>query len=297
METVEIALGAGLLKTVRDVERAVDLPVDVLTVGTFAVPARGGNSGVTYYQDGDGRVLNSLGLPNGGLAYLREHLPTMLTLCADQGKRLVLSIGGEGLGEWRELALVAAEFGVTELEVNLGCPNVWGEDGNQKKIASYDPYLAHTIVAQVHDVYRHGELSIKLSPLDPSLMVDVHRAVRPFATRLVVCNTYPNALLLDEHGSPRITGSPSGYAGLSGPALHAIALGQVAQHRALSPTLPITGIGGVHDGDGVQRMVAAGADRVGITTAAYQSFIPIPQIVRQYIDLCARAENVTAGVI
>ncbi|MGO9557740.1 MAG: dihydroorotate dehydrogenase, partial [Acidimicrobiales bacterium] len=55
--------------------------------------------------------------------------------------------------------------------------------------------------------------------------------------------------------------------GLSGPALHSVALRAVYECRRAFPTAGIIGVGGISDGEGALRMLMAGADAIQVGTA------------------------------
>ena len=59
----------------------------------------------------------------------------------------------------------------------------------------------------------------------------------------------------------------AGGGGLSGDALHSVALRAVYDCRAAFPDCGIVGVGGVSDGLGAVRMLLAGADAVQVGTA------------------------------
>jgi dihydroorotate dehydrogenase (fumarate) len=86
-----------------------------------------------------------------------------------------------------------------------------------------------------------------------------------------------------------LIGANDGYAGMSGPALKYIALGQVRQFRKLlPPSIQIDGVGGVTTGRDVLDMERAGAARVQIASAFFTSLDPgvIQRIVTDYAALC-----------
>jgi dihydroorotate dehydrogenase len=88
----------------------------------------------------------------------------------------------------------------------------------------------------------------------------------PIIKGVATTNTFPNALVLDG-GAPVIT-SNEGLAGLSGPCLFPVALGQVAQwRRVLDPGKYLLGGGGVTTVQDVLDMRRAGADAVFLVSA------------------------------
>ncbi|ONH22275.1 dihydroorotate dehydrogenase [Pseudofrankia asymbiotica] len=291
---------AGTGKSLEDVSELARSATAAVMVGSITVAARTGNSGATYHA-GDGFSLNALGLPNRGLDYYREHLPAMAALAHDAGKPLVLSIAGFSVEDYAQAAAAAASTGVDLLELNLACPNVW-DGGAQKRIACFDPGQTAAICAAVDDVLRAAPTRIpygvKISPFsDPEALAGLADVLTKLATGTTgtigaadgtgttsgagatsgngagrggpryVCsaNTFPNALAFDDAGRPVIG---VGLAGLAGPALRPVALGQVRQLRRLLPTdVEIVGAGGVTNGRDVADFLRAGASAVQIATA------------------------------
>lgn len=265
---------AGTCKSLDDVRDLARSAAAAIVVGSITVAARTGNSGATYHA-GDGFSLNALGLPNRGLAYYVEQLPQMVGAAHDAGKPLILSVAGFGVDDYAEAAAAVAPTGVDVLELNLACPNVW-DGGAQKRIACFDPGQTAAILSAVDAALRAAPkpvpYGVKISPFsDPAALADL-AAVLGTATATgggpgYVCssNTFPNGLAYDDAGRPVIGVE---LAGLAGPALRPIALGQVHQLRRLLPAaVELVGAGGVSSGRDVADFLRAGASAVQVATA------------------------------
>ncbi|WP_462188303.1 MULTISPECIES: beta/alpha barrel domain-containing protein [unclassified Frankia] len=270
---------AGTCKTAEDVETFARSAVSMIVVGSITREPRSGNSGNVYWP---GRVysLNALGLPNRGLDYYAAHLPGMVRRAHLAGKPLTVSVAGFGVDEYREISAVVARTGVDLIELNLACPNVW-DGGTQKRIACFDPghtatictAVGDTLVAQAGaDPARRVPYGVKISPFsDPSALAELATvidevAARPGGPRFVTAvNTFPNAFAVDEAHRPVVDVE---LAGMSGPALKPVGLGQVRQLRRLLPeSVDIVGVGGVTDGRDVADYLLAGATAVQAATA------------------------------
>jgi dihydroorotate dehydrogenase (fumarate) len=110
---------------------------------------------------------------------------------------------------------------------------------------------------------------VKISPFsDPAALADLAALLGAAAVgpRFVTAvNTFPNALVVDAEHRPVIDVE---LAGLSGPALKPVGLGQVRQLRRLLPdTVDIVGAGGVGEGRDVAEYLRAGAVAVQAATA------------------------------
>jgi dihydroorotate dehydrogenase (fumarate) len=265
---------AGTCKSLDDVQELARSAAAAIVVGSITVAARTGNSGATYHA-GDGFSLNALGLPNRGLAYYVEQLPAMARAAHDAGKPLILSVAGFSVDDYARSAAAAAPTGVDLLELNLACPNVW-DGGTQKRIACFDEGQTAAILAAVDAALRDAPTrvpyGVKISPFsDPEALAGLASvlasAVAAGGGPRYVCasNTFPNGLAFDDAGRPVIGVE---LAGLAGPALRPVALGQVRQLRRLLPaSVEIVGAGGVTTGRDVADFLRAGAAAVQVATA------------------------------
>jgi dihydroorotate dehydrogenase (fumarate) len=263
---------AGTCKSLADVEAFARSAVAAIVVGSITVRARPGNAGNVYWP-GPSYSVNALGLPNRGLDYYGEALPRMVEMAHGAGKPIVVSVAGFDVAEYRRLVDVVAPTGVDLIEVNLACPNVW-DGGAQKRIACFDPGQTAAICAAVGDALQTGAGSgvpygVKISPFsDPAALADLAALLGAAAVgpRFVTAvNTFPNALVVDAEHRPVIDVE---LAGLSGPALKPVGLGQVRQLRRLLPdTVDIVGAGGVGEGRDVAEYLRAGAVAVQAATA------------------------------
>src|SRR3989344_4077186 len=140
MEHLPYALmpAAGHIKTVEQVRSIVKVPyLSHIVIGSFTVEPKVGNTGGTAFDVlPDGTSSNSLGLPNKGLPYLNDYLREMVHVVQVADKKIVVSIAGESPEEYTKLVRAIVETRAGIIEVNLGCPNVYSEEGKQKAIAS-----------------------------------------------------------------------------------------------------------------------------------------------------------------
>ena len=252
---------AGTCKTVEDVREFARSAVSAITLGSITLEPRGGNEGDVYWHQASYSV-NSLGMPNGGRPYYLEHLAEMVDIANEGGKPVVVSVAGFSPDEYGQLADLALNSGADLIELNMGCPNVWS-DGQQKRIASFDPPGIHQILHHISD---DAKLGIKLSPYsDPGMLAEVAAVLNGHDVDYVVAsNTFPNALVLDASNTPIIG---VGLAGLSGAAMFPIGLGQVYQLRQkLKDSIQIVGAGGISSGAHIRAYLSVGAVAVQSST-------------------------------
>ena len=210
--------------------------------------------------------INSMGLPNRGLAYYLDYL-----LQAQQdfpGKTYFLSITGFSVAE--DIALLKhirhSEFkGIVEL--NLSCPNVPG-----KPQTGYDFEAVERILEAVFDTY--GEpLGIKLPPYFDMVHFDQAAAIfNRFPLAYVnTVNSIGNGLCINPADETVLIKPKNGFGGIGGMYLKPTALANVAAFRArLKPEIQIIGTGGVANGIDVFEHILCGADMVQIGTALHK---------------------------
>ncbi len=293
--------GAG---TCKHIETIVDLSrtaSGAIVWGSITRAPRGGHEGEVYYvhpspgcEDSAKRgtdaawSLNSLGLPNPGMAGMIETLPHAVGVADRAGKLLIVSVAGFTPDEFAELAANALNGGAHIVELNLGCPNLI-EGGRQKPIVSYDPAAVREVLEAVATVVRlDSRIAVKLSWLDPGRLAEVASVISPypFVRIVVTMNTIPNAVALDRHGRTRITPN-KGRAGLGGAAILPMGLGQVHQlHELLPDGIQIIGVGGITTGRDLWEYRQAGAVACQVATAYLQEGGDVfGRILGEYMDI------------
>lgn len=253
----------SVAKTHDDIEALSNTDIGVVTIGSITVQPRDGNPEPRWFA-GEAYALNSFGMPNEGLEYYREHLPTMVETIHSSGKRASLSVAGFSAADYAELASMAEGTAVDFLELNLGCPNVQ-IDGKQKPIASFDTNYIEEIVSSVSKVSTKPVM-LKLSPYsNPGELQRVAALIGTMerVIAVVTSNTFANGFMAKD-STPVLA---SEYGGVSGRALLPIALGQVRQFRAALPeTVAVVGVGGIETSSDVQLYMQAGASAVQVAT-------------------------------
>ena len=206
-----------------------------------------------------GGMINSIGLPNKGLAgYLAEDLPRLAELPVP----LIVNVMGSTREDVARLVAAFAERDeVAALELNVSCPNVktgltMGADPGE--------------IAGLLDVVRSRTgkpLIVKLTPNCTSPADVAAAAEEHGADAVSLVNTLRGmAMHPDRPGEPWLG---AGTGGVSGPAIRAIALSQVREVRART-SLPIVGMGGVQSGRHAEDLREAGADLIGVGTESFR---------------------------
>jgi dihydroorotate dehydrogenase subfamily 1 len=268
---------AGTCKTIDHVKKLARSAVSAVMVGSITVEARAGNEGNVFWPDPAGRYsLNSLGLPNPGSAYYQAELPAMAATAHHAEKPLFVSVAGFTPDEYAELTMLALDGGADGVELNLSCPHVWDE-GVQKRIVSYDPVMVDDVLLAVYGAIgeRSAVVWVKLSPLDPFTLADIAAVLNRHSVPVVTTtNTFPNAMALHPSNGRPVIDPGGGLAGLAGPVLKPIGLGQVMQlHSLLSAGTQFIGVGGISGGPDVMDYLAY-ASAVQVGTAYYATEDP-----------------------
>jgi dihydroorotate dehydrogenase (NAD+) catalytic subunit len=211
------------------------------------------------------------------VAWVRDDLPAL----AATGARVVVSIWGRSVSDYAraaEIVAAAASSGaglsIVALEINVSCPNV--EDRAWMFAHSADA-TARVLQATACGVPRWA----KLSPNVPDIVEIATGAVEGGAEGLTLVNTLLGLALDLESGGP-VLGAGGG--GLSGGAVHPVAVRAVWECRAAFPDLPIVGVGGVFSGDDAVELLLAGADAVQVGTATFRD----PRAPWKVLDQLAR---------
>jgi dihydroorotate dehydrogenase (NAD+) catalytic subunit len=212
--------------------------------------------------DVPGGMMNAIGLANVGLErFLTEKVPAIAALPTVA----IGSVAGHSIGDY--VAVAAAIDAVAALpiaELNVSCPNT--ADGRQ---FGHDAAALRALLAEVRPALAQTRLLVKLAPDAPDRRGVAAAAIEGGADGLVVANTWP-ALSIDVR--TRTTRLSAGGGGLSGPAIHPLAVRMVREiHQSVAGPagVPIVGLGGVIDWEGAAEFILAGATAVGIGTALF----------------------------
>ncbi len=204
-------------------------------------------------------MLNAVGLQGPGLPYWLEHvLPDVLRT----GATVVASIWGRTVDDYARAAdlLAAAPPEVVATEVNLSCPNLEGREA----IFAHDAELAAAAIAATAgaDRPRWAKLSANTDRI-----VEIAGAVAAAGAEAVTCINTLLGLAYDPLTRRPALGAGGG--GLSGPAIHPVAVRAVHDVHRAHPDLPIVGVGGVSTGWDATELRLAGASAIQVGTATF----------------------------
>jgi dihydroorotate dehydrogenase (NAD+) catalytic subunit len=172
------------------------------------------------------------------------------------------------------------------LEVNVSCPNV--EDRSRMFAHSADA-TSRVMAATVCGLPRWA----KLSPNVPDVVEIAAGALEGGADGLTLVNTLLGLALDTESGRP-VLGAGGG--GLSGSAVHPVAVRAVWECRAAFPEVPIVGVGGVMSGHDAVELLQAGADAVQVGTAIFRDPKAPWKVLRQLARWCDAHGTTVRGI-
>ena len=203
-------------------------------------------------------MMNAVGLQGPGIEYwLRHVLPDLLAT----GATVVCSIWGRSVEDYRLAAeqLADAPDGVVAVEVNLSCPNLAGHG-----IFAHDVELSAAVIAATEACGRPRWAKLSANT---DRTIDVARAVHEAGAEAVTCINTLLGFGYDPDTLRPVLGAGGG--GLSGRAIHPVAVRTVHDLHTVLPDLPIIGVGGVASGWDAAELLLAGATAVQVGTATF----------------------------
>jgi dihydroorotate dehydrogenase (NAD+) catalytic subunit len=206
---------------------------------------------------------------------------------------VVASIWGTSVAEYERAAelLADAPSDVVAVEVNLSCPNT----ESSREMFAHDPRATEDAMTATAACGRPRWA--KLSPNVTDLRPIAEAAVRGGAEAVTLVNTVLG-MAVDPATRRYRLGSGERGGGVSGAAIHPVAVRAVHDVHVALPELPIVGVGGVTDGETAAELLLVGASAVQVGTATFLD----PRAPRQVLDglerwLAAQAETRVRDVI
>jgi dihydroorotate dehydrogenase (NAD+) catalytic subunit len=236
-----------------------------------------GNPAPRVHQTPAG-MLNSVGLQGPGVeAWVRDDLPGLVAT----GARVVASIWGQRVADFAQAATeLSAVEGLTAIEVNVSCPNL--ED--RRRMFAHSARATAEVVAAVHGA-NPLPLWTKLSPNVADLAEIANAAIDAGAEAVTLINTVLGMAIDVDTRRPRLG---AGGGGLSGAAIHPVAVRAVYDVRSALPDAVIIGVGGVMSGADAIELMMAGANGVQVGTATFRDPRAPLRILEEMEVWCAR---------
>jgi dihydroorotate dehydrogenase (NAD+) catalytic subunit len=277
-------------------------PFSAYVSKTITLDPRAGNPPPRLWEAPAGLV-NSIGLPNKGLdRYISEDLPQLAELLSGPDGSagggapvpLITNVMGASAEELsRLLDACDAQAQIAAIELNVSCPNVsTGLD------IGADPRQLEDVVRAVRTA-TSKPLIVKLTPNTADVGACALGAEAGGADAVSLINTLRAMALTPRAGGAGAGGAGAGGAGegapwlgggtggLSGPAIRAVALAQVAAVAA-RVAIPVIGMGGVQSSAHAQDLLDVGATLVAVGTESFRDPAAGARIARGLQPLAAR---------
>ena len=238
----------------------------IITTKSFQVEVNPGNREPIICETSWGDFGNSVGLRNPGL---KVALAELESLRAEHTFRALLNVSLSANSIEDFIILVKAFDEVADLvELNFSCPHASVGYGSS---IGCDMSIASEYVRSIKEATKgcKAPLFVKLTPNTEDIGSIAKAVIEAGADGLVAINTVGPVQHIDPVAHlPILQNSLSGKGGCSGKWIHGDALRSVAEVRkAVGPSVPIIGMGGVTTGSEAAAMIAAGSDAVGIGSA------------------------------
>lgn len=206
-----------------------------------------------------GGMMNAIGLQNPGIdTFIKRDLPFL----AKYDTKVIVNVCGKSKEDYIDVVERLADTDIDMLEMNVSCPNVkeGGIAFGQKPETLYDITQAVKKVAK-------QPVIMKLSPNVTDITEMARAAEAGGADALSLINTL-TGMKIDV--KRRTFAVKNKTAGVSGPAIHPIAVRMVYQ-VANAVKLPIIGMGGIATTEDALEMIMAGASAIAVGTANFNN--------------------------
>ena len=215
-----------------------------------------------------GGMLNAVGLQNPGIdLFCERDIPFL----KKYDTKIIVNVCGHSTEEYVEVVKRLAEEPVDMLEINISCPNV--KEGG---IAfGQDPKAVEAITKEMKK-YAKQPVIMKLSPNVTDITEMARAAEAGGADAVSLINTL-TGMKIDVNR--RTFAVANKTAGVSGPAIHPIAVRMVYQ-VANAIKLPIIGMGGVATTEDALEMIMVGASAVAVGTANFHNPYATVEIIK-----------------
>ena len=263
-----ITVASGTFGSGMEYDEFVDLNLlgAVTTKGVANVPWPGNPTprvAETY-----GGMMNAIGLQNPGIdTFVKRDIPFL----KEKDTKIIVNVCGKSTEDYLDVVERLGDEPVDLLEINVSCPNVkeGGIAFGQNPKALYD--ITKAIKAKAKQ-----PIIMKLSPNVTDITEMAKAAEAAGSDALSLINTLTGMKIDIKRRAFAVANKT---AGVSGPAIHPIAVRMVYQ-VANAVKLPIIGMGGVMNTEDALEMIMAGATAVAVGTANFHNPYATVEIIK-----------------
>lgn len=263
-----ITVASGTFGSGMEYDEFVDLNLlgAVTTKGVANVPWPGNPTprvAETY-----GGMMNAIGLQNPGIdTFVKRDIPFL----KEKDTKIIVNVCGKSTEDYLDVVERLGDEPVDLLEINVSCPNVkeGGIAFGQDPKALYD--ITKAIKAKAKQ-----PIIMKLSPNVTDITEMAKAAEAAGSDALSLINTLTGMKIDVKRRTFTVANKT---AGVSGPAIHPIAVRMVYQ-VANAVKLPIIGMGGVMNTEDALEMIMAGATAVAVGTANFHNPYATVEIIK-----------------
>jgi dihydroorotate dehydrogenase (NAD+) catalytic subunit len=236
--------------------RAAKEGAGAVTSKSVSLAPRLGHPNPTVVFHG-GIMLNAVGLSGPGIdAEIKE----LKAAKRAAGVPIIASVFAQSVEDFYELAYRISEAEPEMIEVNISCPNVANE-GRMFSACAPDAADVTHAVKKATSI----PISIKLSPNVTDIAEIAHAVEAAGADCITAINTV-GGMFIDPIARRPLLSNKVG--GLSGSLIKPVALKAVWEIRRRGVKIPVIGTGGISVGKDAAEMFCAGANAIGVGTAA-----------------------------
>lgn len=263
-----ITVASGTFGSGMEYDEFVDLNLlgAVTTKGVANIPWQGNPTprvAETY-----GGMMNAIGLQNPGIdTFVKRDIPFL----KEKDTKIIVNVCGKSTEDYLDVVERLGDEPVDLLEINVSCPNVkeGGIAFGQDPKALYD--ITKAIKAKAKQ-----PIIMKLSPNVTDITEMARAAEAAGSDALSLINTLTGMKIDIKRRAFAVANKT---AGVSGPAIHPIAVRMVYQ-VANAVKLPIIGMGGVMNTEDALEMIMAGATAVAVGTANFHNPYATVEIIK-----------------
>ena len=238
----------------------------VTTKGVANVPWSG--NATPRVAETYGGMMNAIGLQNPGIAVFCER---DIPFLKQYDTKIIVNVCGHAPEEYFAVVERLANEPIDMMEINISCPNV-----NAGFLAfGQDPKQVEKLTAEIKKLAKQPVI-MKLTPNVTDITEIAKAAEAGGADDVSLINTL-TGMKIDVNR--RTFAVANKTAGVSGPAIHPIAVRMVYQ-VANAVNIPIIGMGGISSAEDAIEMILAGASAVAVGTANFHN----PGITMEIVD-------------